>query len=146
MKSTVDNTKIGTEPDEDEIRAYEVIKWKTVISFSLDHFKYLIQQNNHANDFDDEYLGHVGERWRELQKTVLKLGSTVYILVIFMGAVNAGITEGVTIFGIRLSNDNSTLVVLLLISSFLLLYSSLIEILEVHYRGIVKTYIETKKG
>ena len=86
-----------------------MIKWKTIISFSLDYFKNLIQQKNHANDFNDEYLGRMGERWRELQKTGLKLASTFYILVIFMGAVSAGITEDVTVFGIRLSNDNSTL-------------------------------------
>ena len=145
MNSIDDNKKIGTQYEEDKISAYEVIKWKTVISSSQRNFKNLIQQKTHANDFNDEYIERMGERWRDLQKTGLKLAPTLFLLVIFMGAVSAGLTEGISVFGIRMSNDNSTLVVLLFFSSLVVLYSSLIDILEAHYRGMVKTHIETKK-
>ena len=129
---------------EEDIHKYEVIKWRTFNSVFQDNFKFLIQQKKYEDKLTDDYISRVADRWREIQKVQIKLSLLLFSLIIFMGGVGSGVTQDILIFGIKMSNNNSALAILVLISSLLMFATSISSLLTDRYEGIVKVIASTR--
>ena len=118
------NRSDGKRNAEDDIREYQVIKWKTLYSAALDHFSDITKQEGYSEDFGDDFIKSVGERSRELQRTYIRFSAVLFLLVLFMGSINSDDIEQIAIFDIRISKDNASFGILLLLSSLLMFFTS----------------------
>lgn len=131
---------------ENDIREFEIVKWKTLKSASKDHIDSLIRQDDVANELDKNYIQAVGERWRELQRTHIRMAAFLFVIILFMGAIDSGIVREISVLGIRISKDNATLPILLLLSSILMFFVVIVSLVSDSYEVVIRSYAEAKKA
>ena len=143
MVSPHDNDRLPP-IDDDEIRSFQVTRWKTINSVFHGNLQSLIQNKEFSQYFSDDYIKNLGDRWRELHRLLSKLSILLFSLLMFIGAIESGVVLSITIFGIKISNENSTLSILILISSVLMFYTSILSLLSDHYRAVIKSFTGEK--
>ena len=87
----------------------------------------------------------VGERWRELQRVHLRTAAILFLLILLMGAIDSHMIVEINVVGIRISKDNATLSVLLLLSSILMFFVCTVSLISDSYAAVIWTYSEAKK-
>ena len=135
--SIAENQDIVNEIDEGAIRDYTVVKWRTLSSVAQENFRIFFEHEENIEYFSDSYFQAVGERLRELKRLEFRFSIMFFALVVFMGVVESGAIPGISIFGVRVSNDNSALPILVLISSMLLIFSSVVLLIANRYESVI---------
>ena len=97
------------------------------------------RREEHSEYFSDSYFHAIGERWRELKRLDFRFSIMFFALVVFMGVVESGTIPGFSILGVRVSNDNSALPILVLIASMLLILLSVVLLIEKRYESVVNS-------
>ena len=132
------NDDAGPErPDDDEVRQFEITKWRTLSSVFQGNVAALIKTPALSAHFSRDYINNVGDRWRELQKIDFRLSVHLFSLVIFVGAIESGAVHTINLFGLRISSDNSSLAILVCISSLLMLSSTVVSMLTARYHAVI---------
>ena len=140
-------TTNGEKPREiDDIRDYSVIRWRTLKSVASDNIRRVLHDSSHSEVFSDSYIASVGNRWRELERLHIKLGVFLFALVLFVGTLQMGAIETITIFGLRFTNDNESVAILLLVATMLLLAMSMVSMMDDHYAAVIASYSIEKAG
>lgn len=140
------NTNDQDSSSELEISHYRVIKWKSLRAASEEKFQELLAPQKSESPFDDTYITSVAERWRELQRTHIRFAALLFFLVLFMGVVNSQDVQDISLFGIRISSDGPALGVLLLITSILMFFVTVVSLVSSSYGGIIKSYVEVRQS
>ena len=125
------------------MRHYRVTKWRTLISIFQDNIRTLMQEEAFQKQVSNNFIDNLGERWRELQRTQYRLIFILFSLIIFIGTLGSGMTESIVIFGVRLSNQNASLAILMLLSSVLMFTISTLGLLSNQYEALIKSSINS---
>ena len=128
----------------DPIRQIDLVRWKSIASTSFENFFSSIKEQPLPPALLKHFETRIGDRLRELQRLDVRLFFVLFSSVMLCGAVNSGMIDNVTIFGIHLSRDNATLTVLVLFSSILMVFSSVVSLMSDHYRQLLRAYIEER--
>ena len=131
--------------EDEEFRRYQVTRWRRLSTVSLERFRDLLQNDDIAECFDEDYVESVSNRWRELIKVEIKLGIAVFLMIIIMGAIDSGVVRQVDIFGISISMEKSTISILLLVSSFLVVFMSIISLIREYYGAAIRSFVEVRR-
>ena len=131
-------------PKENEIRNYKIIKWKTLRSASEEKFRELLAREEHNSTFGESYITSVAERWRELQRTHYRFSALLFFLILFMGAINSEDIQEISLFGMKISGDSPALGALLLLTSILMFFVTVVSSTSNSYEGVIKSYIDVK--
>lgn len=126
-----------------EIRSYSVTKWRTLLSLFQENIRLLVKSEDFRAQISIEYIANLGDRWRELQRTQLRLSFILFSLIILVGTIGSGIVDSILIFGIRLSNQNSALALFLLVSSILMFFTSCLSVISNQYEALIKSLINS---
>ena len=137
--SPAENQNIVDDIDEGAIRDYTIVKWRTSSSIAQENLRIFFQHEEYSEYFSESYFEAIGERWRELQRVGLQLSIMFFAIVVFMGVVESGTISGISILGVRVSNDNSALPIMVLVASILLISSSIVSIVADHYESVVNS-------
>lgn len=132
-------------PEGEEITKYRLVKWKTLRSTSEDRFRELLSREDNASVLDDDYIMAVAERWRELQRVQYRYSALLFFLVLFMGALNAEDLQHISIFGMKISGNSPALGILLLLTSVLMFFVTIVSLISDSYEDVVTSYIEVRK-
>lgn len=127
--------------DHTDIKDYHVIKWRSCISIAVEYFSILLQDPSLKCFFNSVFAAGIGERLRELHRAEFRILFLLLPFILLLGAFESDFIERITVFGISLSKDNATIVVLLLISAILILFSSTVSTVSGYYSEILSAYI-----
>ena len=131
---------------EEDIRNYKIMKWITLRSAAGEGFRDVMAREGSKSIFDDDYILSVAERWRELQRTHLRFSIMLFLLILFMGAVNSEEIQQISLFGMRITGDGPALAVLLLLTSILMFFVTVVSLISDSYGDVVKTYVEMNQS
>lgn len=129
--------------EDDDIDLYSVTKWRTPFSIFRENTSLLMQKDSFRSLMGYEYISNLAERWRELQRTQYRHAFILFFLIMFIGTIGSSVAESIVIFGIRLSNQNAALAILLLLSSILMLFNSFIGLISSQYEALIKSLINS---
>lgn len=124
-----------------DIKDYHVLRWRSCMSLSVEHFTSLLRIPELQSNFDIDFAVRLGERTRELQRLDFRLSFLLFPPVILLGAFDSEFIQNFTVFGISFSKDNVTLSLILLPSAILMLLSSACSMVAAYYTKILEGYI-----
>ena len=127
---------------ENELHDYKLIKWKTLRSASSENFQQLLAREENRSTFDKSYITSVAERWRELQRTQYRFSALLFFLILFMGAINSEDIQELSLFGMKISADGPAIGALLLFTSILMFFVTVVSSASDSYEGVIRSYIE----
>ena len=136
--TSINNNDPPAPIEDDEIQAYSVLQWRTIGSMVQSQLRKTLDRREHINEFSDEYIRSVGERWRELQRINLRLSLVLLALIVFMGTIQFGGIQEFTIAGLRVASNNASLAILALIAAVLLFLTSLFSLMETYYERVLR--------
>ena len=128
------------------IRDFSVRKWRTLNSVARENFRREFREETNAELFSEAFIHSVGARWRELQRVHLRLAVVLFLLVLFIGAIQFGAVQTITIFGLRVTNSNPSIAVLVLIATMLLFSTSILSMVADHYESVIQSFAIEKVG
>ena len=139
------NNNSTTNFEDEEFSSYEVTRWRELSTVTLEKFRDILQNDEIAKSFDEDYVKCVADRWRDILKIQIKLEVTIFLIIIIMGAIDSGVVRQIGFFGITLSMEKSALSILLFLSSILIAFSSLASLMVDHYQAVIRSFVDVRK-
>ncbi len=127
-----------------DIKDYHVLKWRSCISLSVDHFSTLLEDSSLSSSFNTEYVVRIGDRTRELRRLEFRLLLLTLPFFFLLAAFDSEFVNELSVFGVSLSKDNAAFCMLLLISSLLFLASDAYSIVADYYVCLIKAVIGSR--
>ncbi|MDE0410301.1 MAG: hypothetical protein OXN81_20850 [Alphaproteobacteria bacterium] len=126
------------------IQSLEVIRWKTLDSVSFERFQRLIMDEGNRDIFDEDFAEKIGDRLRELERFGLRTSALLLAIILFMGAINTEMINEINILGVKISKHNSSLDVLVLMTSILFFLTSITNLIGSYYTNLLNSIIKSK--